>query len=234
LSMPNTSRDAADFAPGLAAPPRPRVFAYFDGQNLFNAAKRAFGEDKVRYDPLQLARLVCSREDWNLLKVFFYTGVPPYQKSRFLNIFWELKIHSMKRRGINCHTRELMYRRRDVTLDDGSEHQVSVAEEKGIDVRIAVDVVKHAYSRSYDIGLIFSQDNDLMPAVDHVRELAKEGGWPVKFATAFPVGPTSDRWGIRNTDWKEIDRAEYESCLDPWDYEPSVRKTLAAMARQGR
>jgi uncharacterized LabA/DUF88 family protein len=35
------------------------------------------------------------------------------------------------------------------------------AEEKGIDVRIAIDVIRLAHRNAYDVALLFSQDQDL-------------------------------------------------------------------------
>ena len=39
--------------------PNKRVVAFVDGQNLFNAAKQAFGYDYPNYDVVKLAKLVC-------------------------------------------------------------------------------------------------------------------------------------------------------------------------------
>ena len=38
-----------------------RVVAFVDGQNLFNAAKQAFGYDYPNYDAVKLARLICEQ-----------------------------------------------------------------------------------------------------------------------------------------------------------------------------
>ena len=70
-----------------------------------------------------------------------------------------------------------------------------------------------------------------MPALEHVRDLAREGKWTVKFASAFPVGPSTERYGIRDTSYIEISREDYESCLDPWDYELSTKRIVANMKR---
>ena len=36
-----------------------RVIAFFDGQNLFYAAKQAFGYPWPNYDPIKLAQAIC-------------------------------------------------------------------------------------------------------------------------------------------------------------------------------
>jgi hypothetical protein len=100
-------------------------------------------------------------------------------------------------------------------------HTVLVREEKGIDVRIAIDVIRLAARNDYDVGLIFSQDQDLSEAADEVRLIAKEQGRWIKLASAYPDSPTRhNHRGINKTDWIRLDRATYDGCLDARDYRP--------------
>ena len=45
------------------------------------------------------------------------------------------------------------------------------AQEKGIDVALAVDVIHYAYRRQYDALVLFSSDTDLLPALEMVRDV---------------------------------------------------------------
>lgn len=47
--------------------------------------------------------------------------------------------------------------------------------EKGVDVALAVDLVAMAVNNEFDVGIVFSADNDLLPAVEFVAELHEEG-----------------------------------------------------------
>jgi hypothetical protein len=49
-----------------AEPGVKRAIAFFDGQNLFYAAKYAFGYSWPNYDPLKLAQAVCRAQGWQL------------------------------------------------------------------------------------------------------------------------------------------------------------------------
>lgn len=90
-----------------------------------------------------------------------------------------------------------------------------VGEEKGIDVRIGLDVIRLAHRGKYDVALIFSQDRDLSEVADEIRTIAKEQSRWIEVACAFPLGPkTRDRRGIEKTDWIKIERATYDACLD--------------------
>lgn len=52
------------------------AMAFFDGQNLYQHAKAAFGHHHPNYDPIKLHNLVCSLNGWKPNLVRFYTGVP--------------------------------------------------------------------------------------------------------------------------------------------------------------
>lgn len=110
-------------------------------------------------------------------------------------------------------------------LPDGSEHSFLAGEEKGVDVRIAIDVIRTAHRREYDVALIFSQDQDLSEAAAEIRAIAQEQGRWIKIACAFPSSPTArNRRGIEKTDWIPIDRATYDACLDRRDYRPKTAR----------
>jgi hypothetical protein len=108
-----------------------------------------------------------------------------------------------------------------VRLPDGTEHTYLAGEEKGIDVRIALDIVRMAHHNEYDVALVFSQDQDLSEVAEEVRTIAREQGRWLKIACAFPTSPASrNRRGINKTDWIPIDRTMYDACLDRRDYRP--------------
>lgn len=48
-----------------------------------------------------------------------------------------------------------------------------VYHEKGVDVKMAVDLVVGAYEDSYDVAILISSDTDLIPAIEKVRALGK-------------------------------------------------------------
>ena len=95
-------------------------------------------------------------------------------------------------------------------------------EDKGIDVRIALDVIRMAHRGEFDVALILSQDQDLAEAADEIRVIARERRW-IKVASAFPDSPTRrNRRGIDKTDWIRIDRNAYDACIDRRDYRPKL------------
>ncbi len=68
----------------------------------------------------------------------------------------------MRAQGVDVTVRRLRRRRKRVWLDNGTQIEGAVFEEKGIDVRIALDIVRTVLEGSCDVILLFSQDQDLV------------------------------------------------------------------------
>ena len=204
-----------------AEPSLKRVVAFVDGQNLFYAAKKAFGYRFPNYNAKALAERVSADRGWTLSETFFYTGIPDRTDNPFWNHFWTAKLAVMGTRGVRTFSRSLRYRNQTVHLPGGGSTTILVGEEKGIDVRLALDAVRMARENLYDVALIFSQDQDLSEAADEVKAISVQQDRWIKVACAFPVSPTAEnRRGINGTDWIKIDRATFDACLDPNDYRP--------------
>jgi uncharacterized LabA/DUF88 family protein len=198
-----------------------RAISFIDGQNLFYAAKEAFGYSYPSYDVRALSNALCKTQGWQLAQVRFYTGIPDIGDDPAKNHFWSGKLAIMGRQGVQVYSRPLRYRNRKIRLPDGTVHTFLAGEEKGIDVRIALDVIRLGRLRSYDVALIFSQDQDLSEVAEEIRVLATEQNRWIKIVSAFPSSPVSrNRRGINKTDWIRIDRAVYDACLDRRDYRP--------------
>jgi len=188
---------------------QPEAITFIDGQNLFHAAKEAFGISYPSYDVRKLSQAVCDDEGWDLKQVRFYTGIPTADDDRFWNTFWSKKLLAMTRDGVEVYRRPLRYRQ-------------GVPEEKGIDVRIAIDLIRMAHRREYDVALIFSQDQDLNEATEEIKAIGQEQGRWIHLASAFPKSPSSSNTrGIDRVDWIPIDEAMYRASGDPRDYRPS-------------
>lgn len=202
-------------------PPIKRTVAFVDGQNLFHAAREAFGYTYPNYDVRLLSEKLCTLQGWELKQVHFYTGVPDSQDNAFWNHFWTHKLAALGRRRVHVFSRALRYRNRIVSLPNGTKHSFLAGEEKGIDVRIAIDLIRKAHAKDYDVALVFSQDQDLSEVADEIRVIAREQDRWIKIACAYPFSPTvRNRRGIDKTDWIRIDRATYDVCLDRRDYRP--------------
>ena len=101
---------------------------------------------------------MCRPKSWALAQVRLYTGVPDATDNPNWHHFWIHKLAMLGRQGVVTYSRSLRYRTRVVRLPDGSEASFLAGEEKGIDVRIALDVIRLAHREEFDVALVFSQD----------------------------------------------------------------------------
>lgn len=130
----------------------------------------------------------------------------------------------MGREGVTVFTRALKYRNKEVRLPDGSSHAYLDGDEKGIDVRLAIDVIRLAHKNEFDVALIFSRDQDLSEVADEIKAISIDQKRWIKVASAYPYGPAVKTFrGINNTEWIKIDRATYDTCIDKRDYRPKPR-----------
>ena len=196
-----------------------RAITFIDGQNLYHCAREAFGITHPNFDVMKISKSVCDENGWMLSQARFYTGFPSQKNDPFWSAFWQKKLLSIKRQGVCVFSRPLRYHTKKVRLDDGTFFEYSTAEEKGIDVRIAIDIISLAISGRYDVAIIFSQDQDLSEAAKEIRTISTQTDRWIKVACAFPSGggSTNNR-GINQTDWIRMDRSFYDRCTDNCDY----------------
>ena len=76
-----------------------RAVALFDGMNLYNHAKNAFGDRDGRYDPVKLARFVAESQGYDLVQTRFYVGVPPPGRHRRPYDYWQARLSAMEETG---------------------------------------------------------------------------------------------------------------------------------------
>ena len=192
-----------------------RTIVFIDGQNLYHLAKRAWGSDASSeyswpsYDVEKLSHaLVNETYDGTLAEIRLYTGVPDPKagsKQEFWYGFWLNKIRHLRRQGI------YVYRGR---VNVGGQ-------EKGVDVSLAVDLIRATYDYQYEAAIILSQDSGFGPAIRLAKQIAKGQGRMLAFESRYPVGPGSrSRRGVPGTTWRPIDKETYDACQDSRDYRP--------------
>ena len=168
-----------------------------------------------------LADAVCRAAGWTLSQARFYTGIPDPTDNPFWHNFWSAKLAVMGRQGVVVFSRSLRYCNQTVRLPDRSEFTFAVGEEKGVDIRMALDVIRMAHRGEYDVAVILSQDQDFSEVAEEIRVIAQERSRWIKVASAYPLSPTTrNRRGINRTDWLPINRVMYDGCLDRRDYRP--------------
>ncbi len=146
-----------------------RVMLFVDYQNTYHAAREVFHQPLAPHwigqvNPGKIGRLVVERSQFDrvLVGVRVYRGLPSatkdpkgYGASRAQAAAWE------RDELVTVVSRPLRY---------PHDYPRSKAEEKGIDVALAVDFVMGAVKGWFDVGIIMSRDTDLKPAMEAVLD----------------------------------------------------------------
>ena len=147
-----------------------RLALFIDAQNAYRRARACFypnpqsGKDG-HFHPVALGRLIAGRDGprgatCTLTSVRVYCGRPDPIKDPRTYVAHRRQTGRWAADGATVTTRALRYPR---------NWPQEAAQEKGIDVALAIDFVTLAVSGAYDVGVIMSTDSDLQPALEFVR-----------------------------------------------------------------
>lgn len=162
--------------------PRCRVVVFIDYQNVYEDFRRAFVSGALQstdgqFHPSRLADLLVAKgpdfEDWDLHGTRVYLGRPSPDRDGRGAAAHDRQTQAWRDAGVIVRARALQY------LPAQRPRQ------KGVDVELAVDVVRMAVQREYEIGIIVSTDTDLVPAVETVDELRGDERWPRLCTVSF-------------------------------------------------
>jgi uncharacterized LabA/DUF88 family protein len=151
-----------------------RVVVFIDAQNMYRDARRLFFADAGthvlgQFDPIRLGRLLCQLTppgvglERELAAVRVYTGRPASSRDPKTYGAHMRQCARWQSDGAVVSARTLRY---------PSNWPASPAQEKGIDVQLAIDLVTMFVDGAYDVAVVASTDTDLRPAVEYVAAKA--------------------------------------------------------------
>lgn len=167
--------------PPHVAPPRPiptRVAVFIDGQNLYHRCKDHFGVPWVH--PRRLAEELVRMDQQRygahshlLTCVRYYTGIHDPNRRPTEHAKMSRRLAAYSAQGVQVFPIPVKY------------NHTGRAREKGVDVRLAIDLVRLARKGLFDVAIIISEDSDLDEAAqdvygmrDHERWVAVENALP--------------------------------------------------------
>lgn len=148
-----------------------RVVVFIDGQNFYNDCRRTFRKGETH--PHLLAKEACSPAigpDRQLVQVRFYTGVHTPNRNPGMNAYMTRRLEAMRAQGVHVFQRPLKYGLEWVEdkRNPGNFLQIWKGKEKGVDVKLALDLVMMAVEDRYDVAVVVSTDTDLDEAIEEV------------------------------------------------------------------
>lgn len=174
-----------------------RVIVFMDYQNVHGWARRQFrpiGSDPAlgHVNPMSLAELIVSRRrrPSKLEAVRVYRGRPNPERQPGAARANDRQASDWTRAGAEVIRRNLSY---------PAAYPQQPAAEKGIDVALAVDLVRLAMQREMECAVVFSGDKDLLPALETCRDLrlchievaSWAGAHRLRFANPNSLGATT-------------------------------------------
>lgn len=159
-----------------------RVAVFFDYQNVSGWAKRCFGTTDGHIWPKKTAELLVSRRQRpsELVETRVYRGRPNPTRQAVSARANDRQAADWEATGVTVVRRNLQY---------PPQWPSQPAAEKGIDVALAVDVVKYAMQGDIDAAIVFTSDKDILPAIElvyadtdcHVELACWSGGRRLRF-----------------------------------------------------
>ena len=152
-----------------------RVLVLIDYENVRRSANDGFLGQRESHrgvvDPVGLAEEICGRRKRpsTLARVHVYRGRPSAEHQPKPRSYFD-RYAALWRRDERCvlKARDLKYRR--VAHDRFDDGQGFTAQEKGIDVWLAVDLIAEGIANAHDAIVVMSSDTDLVPAIEYVRD----------------------------------------------------------------
>ena len=215
--------------------PDARVLVFIDGQNVYKACERLYGQGACH--PLLLAdRLTSGRR---LVGVRYYSGVhdptvDPEGRSRT-----DRRHNLIRRTGVTVIERKLRYRWEwgfdpkllpDPKRNRGQQMPIQVtpyqrAREKGIDLTLGLDVADLARAGAMDIAVIVSSDNDLCEVARSTHQVTRADGRVSVEAATFNEGRRPLL--LAEYDYThQLRHEDFEAASDSFDYKQPVPRDL--------
>ena len=201
-----------------------RVVVLLDYQNTWHTTRALFVPATSpswhgHVHPDRLGELLCRRGDavdsrrW-LSEVRVYRGQPgPRSSGRLRSAFGRQTSRWAGINGVSVHTRPMRYWP-DGRTNDGRQRWR--AEEKGVDVLLALHLALGARDDLYDVAVVVSADTDLLPAIEEAVRLGK------RVETATWWAPPQPQRALRipgRSLWNHyLDADDFDAVRDDTDY----------------
>lgn len=180
-----------------------RVQIFIDGSNFYHLALEKLGLRDVQFDYDEFATFLANGRTISDMGKRFYVGTVREQEGNSKSVFAMSRQTSffshLKSRNWEIKTSALKIRNEELVIDSrvtdfkkilkaGIQRiQFQRLREKGIDVKLATDLITAAMDNRYDTAIVVSSDADLIPAIDWVRYRAKKKVEYVGFSIPDPI-----------------------------------------------
>jgi uncharacterized LabA/DUF88 family protein len=195
----------------------PRVHLFMDYQNVHLSVLEAFAPagtplEKVLVHPGKFADQIMAERAkqgrmGDLAQIHVYRGRPsPDKEPTLASLNDAQRSRWLWDKRVTVHSRPLRY---------PSDWPQQRAREKGVDVMLACDFVRHAVDRRADVLILASRDTDLVPALEMAADCkdvtVEVATWQNTSRLRFPSGTLWCTWLDGNRYLESKDSAPYST-----------------------
>ena len=142
-----------------------RYFIFIDGSNFYNGARSLIADNSIsllKFDYTTFNKFLC--REGKLVGARYYIGAIKRfdKKSKTLYADQQRLIAWLQKHNT------------PTILGTIIKHPDKTFHKKGVDVRIAVEMIRFARLNEYDEAILISSDTDLVPAVEEVQSFGKK------------------------------------------------------------
>jgi len=169
-----------------------KAMLFIDANNWYHNLRHWFRPSGI--DIKKIADLISKEKSLDILEIRWYVSMPNREDNETIYKNQRAFLGHLQKQGVNIITRKLqklsnkeLKRKRQDLLDSWDLCEVCKPiveasfldidpnqKEKGIDVWIAIDMVKEAVQNNIDFCVLISGDADFVPALNLIKEIGKE------------------------------------------------------------
>ncbi len=214
------------------------VSVLIDGSNFYHLVLKKLSINELQFDFEKFATFLANGRKISNTGKRFYIGTVreiegdkrtkeamSKQTSLFTEL-WDLKWE--------VRTSKLRIKKEEIMIDNRVENWEKIQElgiqkirferlrEKGIDVKLATDLIVGAVDDQYDTAILISSDSDLLPAVDWIRHRKKKKVEYIGFSIPDEIVPANST----NPSLSLIAKTDVKRILIKSDLQPFIRRSL--------
>jgi len=150
-------------------PPLAKLMAFVDGGYLREQCKVKIGTDDINYEKLkhrlesEFNASCGGKYSGDLIRIYYYDGIVEPDEQEYK----EQKKRFSKIKNIDGYDVRLC------RLTRTGENKSGPLKQKGVDVKLAIDMLSKAYQGDYDFALLVAGDNDFLDLVEAVKDSKK-------------------------------------------------------------
>lgn len=215
-----------------------RVNIFIDGGNFYHLVLKKLETNELYFDFDKFVNFLANGREIVAMGKRFYIGTvvekDGNQKSKEAMSKQTTLFNILKNSGWEIRTSKLRKRIEEIIIDDRVVNYKEIQEkginkiqyerlrEKGIDVKIATDLIVGAIDDKYDIAIIVSSDGDLIPAIDWVRRRINK---KIEYV-GFSIPDEKDEKKSTKPLLSMITKTDIQRTLIVSDLKPFIKKDL--------